>query len=70
VETHPFRLVPAATAAAPVVFGAVADERKPSRFCTDGGLRHGVSFFPHMNSGARRGGRSIRPPRARIARWQ
>ncbi len=54
MKTFPFRIVPAAAAATLLIFGAAADERKPSRFYTVGGLRHGVSFFPRVDYEATR----------------
>jgi len=48
------RFVPAAVAAALLIFSAAADEKKPTRLYTVAGERHGVSFFPRVDYEATR----------------
>ena len=54
MNTRAFRIFPAIGVAAFLIFSAAAQEKKPPRNYTVGGLRHGVSFFPRVDYEATR----------------
>ena len=54
MNTRAFRIFLAIGVAAFLIFSAAAQEKKPPRMYTVGGLRHGVSFFPRVDYEATR----------------
>jgi Zinc carboxypeptidase len=54
MKTRPILVLLFAGVVAALIFSAAAQEKKPARVYTVGGLRHGVSFFPRVDYEATR----------------